>query len=178
MTISIQEITQWMITFIQTYQVWAIPIIFLLAFGESLAIVSLFLPATAVLLACGALIGADLLPFFPIWLAATTGAILGDSLSYWIGKHYHRRIIHAWPLNKHPKTVFRAEQFFFKYGILSIFIGRFFGPLRAFVPLIAGAMYMPLLPFNVANISSATIWAFGILAPGTLGMYWLTAFFN
>lgn len=175
---SILEITHTVMEFIKNNQVWAIPIIFLLAFGESLAIISLLIPATAILLATGALIGADLIPFIPTLIAATCGAVLGDSVSYWLGKHYHQQIIRSWPLKKHPKLVYRAEQFFMRYGLAGVFVGRFFGPLRAFIPLVAGAMHMPTLKFNVGNIASAPIWAFIMLAPGAFGVQWLDTLFG
>lgn len=177
-SMSLQEITQVIMEFIKNHQVWALPIIFLLAFGESLAIVSLLIPATAILLGTGALIGAGLIPFVPTLLAASAGAIVGDWVSYWLGKHYHEKIINTWPLNKHPKTVYRAEQFFHRYGLMGVFIGRFFGPLRAVVPLIAGAMHMPNLKFNIANVTSAPVWAFVMLAPGAFGVQWLETLFG
>lgn len=175
---SLAEITQLIMEFIKNNQVWAIPIIFLLAFGESLAVVSLLIPATAILLGAGALVGADLIPFVPTFLAATVGAIIGDWVSFWLGKHYHLKIINSWPLKKHPKAVFRAEQFFIRYGLAGVFIGRFFGPLRAFVPLVAGAMHMPTFKFTLGNISSAPIWALVMLAPGAFGVQWLETLFG
>lgn len=175
---SIHEITLVTMEFIKAHQIWALPIIFLLSFGESLAIISLVIPATAILLAVGALVGAELVPFLPTLLAASFGAICGDWISYWLGKHYHHKVINSWPLKKHPKLVYRAEQFFQRYGVMGVFIGRFFGPLRAIVPLIAGAMHMPNLRFNLANVLSAPLWAFVILAPGAFGMQWLTPLFG
>ena len=173
---SLNEITHTIMQFIENHQIWALPIIFLLAFGESLAIISLVVPATAILLGAGALIGTGTLSFIPVLIAASLGAALGDLISYWLGKHYHHQVIHSWPLKNHPKLVFRAEQFFERYGTLGVFIGRFFGPLRAIVPLIAGAMHMPTTKFNLANITSAPIWAFVLLAPGTFGVPWLETF--
>lgn len=175
---SIQEMTEMTMDFIKNNQMWAIPIIFILAFGESLAVLSLLIPATAILLGAGALVGAGLIPFIPALIAASLGAIAGDWVSYWLGKHYHHKIINSWPLNKHPKSVYRAEQFFHRYGLMGVFIGRFFGPLRAFVPLISGAMHMPNLKFNIANVSSAPIWAFFMLAPGAFGVQWLETLFG
>ena len=49
-----------------------------------------------------------------------------------------------------------------KWGILAIFIGRFFGPLRASVPLVAGIFEMPYWRFQFANFTSAFVWA-GVL---------------
>ncbi|KES14510.1 SNARE associated Golgi family protein [Gilliamella apicola SCGC AB-598-B02] len=86
--------------------------------------------------------------------------------------------IASWPLNKHPKLVYRAEQFFQRYGTLGVFIGRFFGPLRAIVPLIAGTMHMSTSKFNLANIASAPVWAFVLLAPGAFGVPWLETLFG
>ncbi|OYY82354.1 MAG: DedA family protein, partial [Rhizobiales bacterium 35-66-30] len=40
------------------------------------------------------------------------------------------------------------------------------GPARAVVPLIAGILAMPQIPFQVANVLSALVWAFVMLAPG------------
>ncbi|XKM14403.1 DedA family protein [Orbaceae bacterium ac157xtp] len=158
--------------FIKNHHVWAVPIVFLLSFGESLAIVSLLLPATAILLAVGALIGADLLSFLPIWLSASVGAFMGDWVSYWLGKHYHQQIVNTWPLNKHPNMVLKAQHFFERFGLASVFIGRFFGPFRALVPLIAGTMQMPVTKFNLTNFASAFIWSAFILAPGAFGVQW------
>ena len=159
--------------FIKTHQAWAAPIVFLLAFGESLAIVALLLPATVILWAIGALIGGLGLDFWTLWLAAASGAALGDWLSYWLGFHYHEQIARMWPLSKYPDLMPRSHALFKKYGTAGVFIGRFFGPLRAVVPLAAGAAQMNPLPFQLANWSSALLWATVTLAPGALGMEWL-----
>jgi membrane protein DedA with SNARE-associated domain len=150
-----------------------VPIVFVLAFGESLAFISLLLPATAILLALGGLIGASGIAFWPLWLSAAIGAAIGDWLSYWFGDHYKRAIADMWPLSRHPGLLDRGERFFRRWGIAGIFIGRFFGPLRAIVALVAGIFGMAQLPFQLANFSSALLWAAGVLAPGTFGLRWL-----
>ena len=68
---SLNEITHTIMQFIETHQVWSLPIIFLLAFGESLAIISLLVPATAILLGAGALIGTGVISFVPVLIAAS-----------------------------------------------------------------------------------------------------------
>ena len=127
---------------------------------------SLLLPATVILLALGALIGESGIAFWPIWAAAAVGAFFGDWLSYWIGYHYQDRVAHMWPLSRNPQLLARGHAFFERWGVLGIFIGRFFGPLRAVVPLVGGICGMPQRYFQLANVTSAMIWAFGILAPG------------
>lgn len=152
---------------------WAVVVVFGLSFGESLAFVSLLLPATVILFALGALIGTADLDFWPLWLAAAIGASLGDWLSFWLGKVYGPAIAHIWPLTRHPDLLPRGHAFFEKWGIAGVFLGRFFGPLRAAIPLVAGICAMEEKKFQIANVASAFVWATGILAPGILGMKWL-----
>jgi len=158
-----------LIEFVRTHAAWALLIVAALAFGESLAFVSLLLPASTVLVAVGVLIGAGALPFVPIWAAAAIGAALGDWLSYWLGQKFEAPISRVWPLSRHPDLIPRGHALVAKYGIAAIFIGRFFGPLRAAVPLVAGILEMPWWPFQIANVLSAFVWAAGLLAPGALG---------
>jgi membrane protein DedA with SNARE-associated domain len=162
-----------LLDFARDHQVWAVPLVFGLAFGESLAFVSLILPATAILFAIGGIMGASGIAFWPIWFAAVVGAILGDWVSYWFGFHYKQDVARMWPFSRRPDLLPRGERFFRTWGIAGIFLGRFFGPLRSVVPLVAGIFAMPLVPFQVANVLSALVWATGILAPGVIGFRWL-----
>ena len=137
-----------------------------LAFGESFAILSLFIPATGMLIGIGALIGASGIEFIPAWIAASIGAALGDWISYWIGWKLEDAAHQVWPLSRFPKIIDRGNLFFRRFGIWSIFIGRFFGPVRAVIPLVAGIFEMPSIPFHLRNWSSAFLWAFALMTPG------------
>jgi membrane protein DedA with SNARE-associated domain len=161
------------LAFIREHESWAAPVVFILAFGESLAFISLLLPATAILFGAGGLIGATGIGFWPIWLAAALGAAFGDWVSYWLGFHYKHGIARLWPLSRNPALLPRGEAFFRKWGVAGIFLGRFFGPLRSAVPLVAGICAMPLVRFQIANVASAVVWATAILMPGTIGARWL-----
>ena len=63
---------------------------------------------------------------------------------------------------------------FERWGAIGVFGGRFFGPLRCIMPLIAGICGMRQLPFQIANVASALIWATGVLSPGWVVERWLT----
>ena len=154
------------ITFARDNAAWVPAIMFALAFGESLAFISLLIPAWGALVALGALIGSIGISFWPVWIAAALGAALGDWLSYWIGQKLEYRVQHIWPLSRHPDLIPRGERFMKTWGIAGIFIGRFFGPLRASVPLIAGIFEMPFWRFQVANVLSAFVWAAVLLTLG------------
>ena len=159
--------------FIQNNQVWTAPVVFLLAFGESLAFVSLLLPATVILLAIGGLIGASGVDLWPAWIAGGLGSILGYAVSYWIGRLYKDRIHTFWPFSTHPAMIPRGQAFFDRYGASGVFIGHFFGPLRAVVPVVAGMCAMRQLPFQIANVSASLLWTTSVLLPGAFGVKWM-----
>jgi membrane protein DedA with SNARE-associated domain len=152
--------------FVRDHQVWAAPIVFVLAFGESLAFLSLLIPAWSALIAIGALIGAAGIGFYPLWIAGGIGAALGDWLSYWLGFTYKEQVAKIWPLSRYPRILPRGEAFVQRWGVPGIFIGRFFGPLRASVPLAAGMFEMPYWKFQIANFVSALVWAAALLLFG------------
>lgn len=171
-----EHYVQQVLEFVRANQAWAAPIVFGLAFAESLAFVSLLVPAWAALVGIGALIQGSGLSFWPIWIAAAIGAALGDWVSYWIGVKFGPAVGKIWPLSKHPELLPRGEAFMKKWGPAGIFIGRFFGPLRAAVPLIAGIFHMPQMSFQIANWTSAFVWAAVLLLIGDVvskGIAWL-----
>ena len=163
-----EDLTRALTDFVRDHQAWASPIVLLLAFGESLAFISLLIPAWGALVAIGALIGPGGVSFWPVWIAAALGAALGDWLSYWIGLKLEYTVAHHWPLSRHPDLIPRGEAFVKKWGAFGIFIGRFFGPLRASVPLVAGIFEMPYWRFQLANFSSAFVWAAVLLTIGDI----------
>jgi len=154
------------VEFVRLHETWAAPIVFALAFGESLAFISLLIPAWGVLVAIGYMIGPSGINFWPVWVAGALGAACGDWLSYWVGLKLGPSVGKVWPLSRHPDLLPRGERFMDRWGILGIFIGRFSGPLRASVPLIAGILAMSHWRFQVANFSSAFVWSAALLTLG------------
>jgi membrane protein DedA with SNARE-associated domain len=163
---SLEAHAQQVVEFVRVHQAWAAPVTFALAFGESLAFISLLIPAWAALVGIGVLISSGNLNFWPVWVAGSLGAAFGDWLSYWIGVKLGPPVAHIWPLPRHPELLPRGEVFVKRWGVLAIFIGRFFGPLRASVPLVAGIFRMPWWQFQIANFSSAFVWAAVLLTLG------------
>ena len=161
---------QSVVDFVKEHQAWAPFIVAALAFGESLAFISLLIPAWGALVAMGALISAGAIDFLPVWVAGSIGAALGDWLSFWLGVKFKEPIAQVWPLSRHPQLLPRGHAFVEKWGVLGIVIGRFFGPLRASVPLVAGIFEMPYWHFQLANFSSAFLWAAVLLKLGDVGM--------
>ena len=154
--------------FIAAHRAWTIPLIFLVSFGESFAFLSLLVPGTTILAACGALVPGGTLSLVDLLVGAIPGAVIGDSISYWLGRRYGPAITRSWPLSRHPEMVVKGEAFLKKYGTASVAIGRFFGPVRAVIPLVAGMARMDRRAFWIANVLSAFVWAPAVMLPGAL----------
>ena len=168
-----------MLDFVRLHPNWAALIVFVLAFGESLAFVSLVLPFWAMLVGIGTIIGAaDPLIFWSIVSAAAIGAAFGDWLSYWLGYHYHEQIQAMWPLKDHPKLLENGPQVLQTMGRLG---DRDRPLLRArCAPACRSSpasREMPWLRFQIANWGSAFLWAFVLLSPGTFAVQWWKEYF-
>jgi membrane protein DedA with SNARE-associated domain len=161
-----EHFAQSIIAFVEQHQAWIAPITFLLAFGESLAFISLVLPSTVVLVFIAGLVGGagvGMGTIFWVWFAAGVGGALGYSVSYWVGAYFKDDIDKLWPFSTRPEMLVRGREFFEKWGTWGVFFGHFFGPVRAVIPVVAGSFAMRQFPFQVANISSAFLWATGVL---------------
>ena len=142
--------------------------VFLISLGESIAIFGLLVPGSVVMTAIGALMGAGILPIYPMIAWAITGAILGDVFSFYLGSYFHQKIRNRWPFTHYPQVLNKGENFFKKHGGKSVFLGRFAGPIRPVIPLIAGMLNMKPLRFFMADIPAAIAWAPTYMLPGIL----------
>lgn len=163
-----QNILQYIIDFLHNNPHSAGMIVFFIAFSEALAVVGTIVPGSITMTAVGILIGSKAIPLTSNVILAVLGAISGDFLSYWIGRHYQSSIHKIWPFTRYPHWLEKGETFFRKHGGKSILLGRFFGPIRCLVPLIAGSFNMGQVRFLIATIPSAAAWAIGYMIPGIL----------
>jgi len=159
-----QSLLDW-VTLHSEYAIFAV---FIVSMMESLALVGIMIPGMLFMLGVGTLIGVGSLPFWPMFVAATLGAIAGDGLSFWLGRHFNRNLRHIWPLPKFPGLLQKGEDFFHRHGAMSVLFGRFVGPLRAIIPAVAGMLQMQPGRFLVFNILSALAWSPVVLLPGAV----------
>jgi membrane protein DedA with SNARE-associated domain/membrane-associated phospholipid phosphatase len=146
----------------------ALGAIFAASLLESLAVIGTVIPGSSIVFVGGVLIGLNAIN--PWWTAAAavSGAILGDGISYWLGRHYQEKIRAIWPMRNYPGLFARGHAYFARNGGRSVFLGRFIGPVRAVVPVIAGMANMPPLQFYAVNIVSALAWVAAHIIPGAL----------
>ncbi|MCO8649214.1 VTT domain-containing protein, partial [Burkholderia multivorans] len=130
----------------------ALAIVFATACAEAIALIGTVVPAGAVMFAAGALA-----PWMTIGVAAV-GAIVGDGISYELGRHYRGMIRNGWARFGHAAVYARGEQFVLRHGTKSIVLARFLAPVRAVVPVVVGCATLPRRSFYPVNIVSALVW--------------------
>ena len=150
--------------------------LFLAALLEAVPVVGSVVPGSTIILALSALVPSGDLQLAWVLLAAITGALLGDGSAFWIGHRTQREILSAWPMSNYPRLVAQSEAFFHRWGTLAVFFARFVPPIRAFVPMTAGALDMSPLRFYTVNIPAILLWAPAHVLPGVLAVSALHAY--
>ncbi|WP_415761326.1 bifunctional DedA family/phosphatase PAP2 family protein [Pseudomonas sp. CP4] len=145
---------------------WLAAAVFIVACVECLAIAGLIVPGTVLLFAVAVLAGSGALSLSETLLLGFLGGILGDLISYFLGRHFHQNIRRLPGLRHHPEWMARAESYFQRYGIASLLVGRFIGPLRPMLPMVAGMCDMPFPRFFAVSLLAAAGWSLAYLLPG------------
>lgn len=145
---------------------WALAVVSLTAFLESIAFIGTFIPGGIVMFVAGALVGSGSLNLAWVFACATAGAIAGDEASYWFGSRYKAKIAQVCPFRSHPGVLVAGQRYFELHGAKSVVFARFIPPLRAIVPVVAGMLGMKPARFLPINIISALIWAPVHIFPG------------
>src|SRR5258706_55073 len=144
--------------------------ILLAALLEAVPIVGSVIPGSTIILALSALVPGGELRLEWVLAAAVAGALLGDGSAFWIGHRAQREILSSWPMSRYPRVIAQSEAFFKRWGALAVFFARFVPPIRAFVPITAGALGMPPLRFFAVNIPAVLLWAPAHVLPGVLAV--------
>ena len=162
MSVWLDNLTTWLSSNPQ----WLGLAIFLIALLECLALVGIVLPGVVLLFSVALLAGSGVLTLWQTLLLAYAGALCGDMISYALGRRFKRNIGRLPVLRHHPQWILRAELYFRHYGVASLLVGRFIGPLRPMLPMVAGMLNMPLLRFILVSLVAAAGWALAYLLPG------------
>jgi len=144
--------------------------LFLAALLEAVPVVGSVIPGSTVILALSALVPGGELRLQWVLLAAIAGALLGDGSAFWTGHRAQREILSAWPLSNYPRVIAQSEDFFKHWGAWAVFFARFVPPIRAFVPITAGALGMIPARFYAVNIPAILLWAPAHVLPGVMAV--------
>ncbi|HEX7047719.1 MAG TPA: DedA family protein [Gammaproteobacteria bacterium] len=138
----------------------------LVAFAESFFVVGVVLPGAVVLFALAALAGGLDLPVLPLLLFTAIGASAGDISSFFIGRELEHLFHDRSAGRRWHKHLDRTHDFLEKWGVLAVIVGRFAGPVRPFLPAVAGAAGMRRRVFILSDIASSLAWAPFYFLPG------------
>jgi len=159
-----------LIAFVSAHAWLAYLTLFLAALLEAVPVVGSVVPGSTVILALSALVPGGELKLQWVLLAAIAGALLGDGSAFWVGHRTQHEILGSWPLSRYPGVVKQSEAFFRHWGTWAVFFARFIPPIRAFVPLTAGALAMPPARFYAVNVPAILLWAPAHVLPGVLAV--------
>ncbi|MDR5825303.1 VTT domain-containing protein [Caballeronia sp. LZ043] len=151
-----------------SYPEWALAVVLLASFLESVAFIGTFVPGSTAMFIAGALVGTGALNLGWVFVCAIGGAIAGDAASFWFGQRYADRIAQMWPFRTHPGALTAGKKYFEKHGAKSVVLARFVAPMRAVVPVVAGLTGMTPARFLAVNILSALVWAPTHILPGVV----------
>jgi membrane protein DedA with SNARE-associated domain len=159
-----------LIAFVSEHAGFAYLTLFLAALLEAVPVAGSLVPGSTIIVALSALVPGGELQLQWVFLAAIGGALLGDGSAFWIGHRAKREILNAWPMSRYPRVVEHSEAFFHRWGTLAVFFARFVPPIRAFVPMTAGALGMPPWRFYAVNVAAISLWAPAHILPGVLAI--------
>jgi membrane protein DedA with SNARE-associated domain len=144
------------------------------------------LPGEIALVTAALLSTRDTLDISPVGVgvAAVTGAIIGDTLGYAVGRRFgmtlFEKLGRRFPKHFGTGHVALAKQLFSRWGVWAVFFGRFIALLRILAGPLAGALRMRYPYFLAANAAGAVCWAGGTTAvvyfAGLAAEKWLSRF--
>jgi len=136
-------------------------ILFAVIFAETGFVVTPFLPGDSLLFATGALAAVDVTgslsaPF--VWAVVALAAVLGNTLNYGIGRAVGPRAFSGRYRLLRQDYLLRTEEFFRRYGALTIVLSRFVPIVRTCAPFVAGIGQMPPGQFQAYNLFGGLAW--------------------
>jgi membrane-associated protein len=148
---------------------WLYLILFVIIFAETGLVVFPFLPGDSILFIAGTVVATADMNVHLLVIALIAAAILGDTVNYWIGHYIGPRAFDRpdsrWFRQEHLR---RTQQFYDRFGGITIIIGRFVPIIRTFAPFLAGVAGMTYARFLCYNIVGAVAWITSLVYVGYL----------
>ena len=163
-----QELIQNLLLNLSKHQNFVYLLLFSVSFAESFAFVGLIVPGAVFIITAGYLGFKGYFNIEKIILWSVLGAIFADILSYYLAKKYGEKIIKLKIFQRYNNYYNQGIKFFQKYGGISVFLGRFVGPIRPVVPFLAGLLKMDVFKFYFYAILSGILWGISYSLTGYL----------
>jgi membrane-associated protein len=141
--------------------------VYTIVFVESGLLIGFFLPGDSLLFTAGFLSAQGLMDISLLTIGSFIAAVDGDSVGYWIGHRYGRKLFQKEDSLLFQKSHLRAaEAFYEKHGGKTIVMARFMPFVRTFAPVVAGIGQMKYSTFLSYNIVGGALWAIGLTLAG------------
>ena len=152
---------------VSQYGVWTYFIIFFIIFFETGFVILPFLPGDSLLFVCGAAAAGGIMDLQWLIPAIIIGAVLGDTVNYWIGNYLGIHVfLERFPTLVKKEYIERTYGFYEKYGGATIFVARFVPVVRTFAPFLAGIGSMNYRRFLFYNVAGGVAWTFAVVLGG------------
>lgn len=148
-----------LVELVDLYGLLTYGILFFIIFAETGFVVTPFLPGDSLLFAAGTIAAIGSLNIGVIIFFLILAAILGDTVNYWIGHFFGRKIVDnpKFPLIN-QEHIDKTELFYKKHGGKTIILARFVPIIRTFAPFVAGVGTMEYKKFITYNIIGGVLW--------------------
>jgi len=144
---------------VQEYGIWTYFILFMVIFFETGFVIFPFLPGDSLLFVGGAAAASGILDIRLLIIAIILGAVIGDTVNYWIGNYIGLHVfLEKFPTLVKKEYIDRTYGFYEKYGGATIFVARFVPIVRTFAPFLAGVGSMHYRRFIFYNALGGICW--------------------
>jgi len=151
---------------IDVYGLWTYLILFVIICCETGLVIFPYLPGDSLLFIGGALAGAGFLNVVILIVTLIGAAVIGDSINYWIGHTLGMKVLEKKYSFVKKEHLLKTEEYFTKYGGLTIVIARFMPLIRTFAPFLAGVGKMSYRWFFMYNVCGAVMWICAFILAG------------
>jgi membrane protein DedA with SNARE-associated domain len=163
---SFEAIWRTIVEFAQSHIAYAEPLVFVLGFAEGIPGLSILVPSSAIFLAVGAAHSSAGGAFWSLWLAATVGCIVGDWVTYSLGRLLRHDVTRLRYFAVNPNALAVGHAAFERWGPVAVLAGKFTGFARPFIPVVAGIVTMPWYLFLISSVLSSLARSAVFLSPG------------
>ncbi|MDO8871121.1 MAG: DedA family protein [Methanoregula sp.] len=151
---------------INTYGLWTYLILFAIIFCETGLVVMPYLPGDSLLFVAGAMAGSGYLNLEILLISLFVAAVIGDTVNYWIGNTAGMKVLEKNYSLVRREHLEKTQEYFTRYGGITIVIARFIPFIRTFAPFLAGVGKMSYRWFIAYNVIGAALWILGFTLAG------------
>ena len=157
---------KYLLGIIDVYGIWTYLILFVIICCETGLVIFPYLPGDSLLFIGGALAGAGFLNVVILIVTLIAAAVIGDSINYWIGHTLGMKVLEKKYSFVKREHLEKTEEYFTRYGGLTIVIARFMPLIRTFAPFLAGVGKMSYRWFFIYNVCGAVMWICAFILAG------------